>query len=181
MTVTLSPDELAGAGKAAYQRADFPAAAQSFQAAAEGYRLADDPILAAEMENNRSVALLQAGDAESALEAVRGTIEVFTAAEDHHRQAMALGNQGAALAALGRNEEAEAAYVQAAELLGELGEDQLKASVMRSLSELQLKSGRALEAVASMQAGLDGLEKPRFQQKLIRKLLDMPFNFMNRS
>ena len=94
---------------------------------------------------------------------------------------MARVHRSAALEAMDLIEEAEESYYQSAELLGELGEDQLKASVMRSISELQLREGRHLEAVASMQAGLDNLEKPRLQQRLIRKLLDTPFKFMNRS
>ncbi len=94
---------------------------------------------------------------------------------------MAYGNQAAALEALGQLAAAEAAYQQSADLLAEAGEDQLRASVMRSVSELQLRQGRHLEAVASMQTGLGGLKKPKPKQRLIRRLLDMPFRLLNRS
>jgi tetratricopeptide (TPR) repeat protein len=151
-----------------------------FLAAAESYRLADDPVTAAEMDNNRSVALLQTGDAQAALAAVVDTISIFQGAGDTRRLAMAYGNQAAALEALGQLEAAESAYQQSADLLAEVGEDQLRASVMRSVSELQLRQGRHLEAVASMQTGLGGLKRPKTKQRLIRRLLDMPFKLLNR-
>ena len=67
-------------------------------------------LLAAEMSNNESVALLQAGQPGRALEAARGTDALFASASDPKRQAMALGNQAAALDALGRSDEALETY-----------------------------------------------------------------------
>jgi tetratricopeptide (TPR) repeat protein len=181
LTETHTPEELSAAGKAAFENGDYPEAAQNFLAAAEGYRLTNDPINAAEMENNRSVTLMQTGEAAAALAAVQDTIPIFQNAGDTRRLAMAHGNQAAALEALGQLDEAETAYQQSADLLGEAGEDQLRASVLRSVSELQLRQGRHLEAVASMQTGLGGLKKPKPKQRLIRRLLDMPFKLLNRS
>ncbi len=112
--------------------------------------------------------------------AVVDTISIFQEAGDTRRLAMAYGNQAAALEALGQLEAAEAAYQQSADLLAEVGEDQLRASVMRSVSELQLRQGRHLEAVAAMQTGLGGLKRPKPKQRLIRRLLDMPFKLLNR-
>ena len=173
-------EELAAAGKAAFERSEFEAAANAFQAAADGFNLAEDPLNAAEMNNNCSVALLQEGDAHRALAAVQGTAEIFAAAQAVRQQALALGNEAAALQALKKFEAAESLYRESADLLAETGEDELRASVLRSISELQLKQGRHLEAVASMHAGLDGLEKPKPRQRLVRRLLEMPFKFLNR-
>jgi tetratricopeptide (TPR) repeat protein len=180
LTEALTPEELAATGRDAFERGEFAAAANAFQAAADGYSLAEDPLNAAEMKNNCSVARLQGGDAPGALAAVRGTAEVFAEEEAMREQALALGNEAAALQALGKPEEAETLYRQSADLLAETGEDELRASVLRSISELQLKQGRHLEAVASMHAGLEGLEKPKPRQRLVRKLLEMPFKFLNR-
>jgi tetratricopeptide (TPR) repeat protein len=171
-------EELAAAGKAAFDRGEFAEAAKAFQAAAEGCRLAGDTLTAAEMDNNRSVCLLQLGDAGGALKAVQGTPELFAEGGDLRRQALACGNQAAALQALGRLDEAETAYLKSADLLGQLGEDQLRATVLRSVSELQLRSGRPLEAVNSFQDGLSGIKKPRPQQRLIKKILQMPTRFL---
>jgi Tetratricopeptide repeat len=110
---------------------------------------------------------------------VNGTPELFLQAGDLRRQALALGNKAAVLQTLGRLEEAEANYLESADLLEQLGEDQLRATVLKTVSEIQLRSGRPLDAVTSMQSGLAGVKKPRPQQRLIRKLLKMPYRFMN--
>ena len=104
--------------------------------------------------------------------------ELFAENGDAHRQALAYGNQAAALQAMGNVEEAEALYLQSADLLGQLGEDQMRATVLRSLSEMQLRSGRAIDAVISMQDGVSGVKKPRAQQRIIKTLLQMPNRFL---
>ncbi len=177
----LTPEQLAQEGQKKYQNGDYLAAAQSFEGAASGYRDQDDPLNAAEMENNRSVALLQAKDAPGALQAALDTDKVFAAAGDKRRQALALGNQAAALAALNRLDEAEAAYIQSGDLLKELGETDLRASVMQSLSQIQLRTGRQLEALATMQAGVTGVKKPSLRQRFLKRLLEIPSKFLNRS
>jgi tetratricopeptide (TPR) repeat protein len=130
------------------------------------------------MANNCSVALLQAGEAQAALDAVAGTPGEFAAAGETRLQAMALGNQAAALDALDRLEEAEPLYLQAADLLQSVGETDLRAHLLQSLARLQLRSGRQLEALASMQAGIDGLQRPSLKQRLIKRLLKRPFDLL---
>ena len=66
MNEVLSPQQIAQEAKSAYQAGEFATAAQSFEAARQGYLSADNFIMAAEMANNCSVALLQAGDKEGA-------------------------------------------------------------------------------------------------------------------
>ena len=87
---------------------------------------------------------------------------------------MAWGNQAAALEALGKLEEAEADYKRSAELLMKLGEDDLHARVMQSLSALQMKQGRQMEALGSMQAGVSGIKRPNLRQRLLKRLLKLP-------
>lgn len=170
------PGALRDAGARHFGQDAYGPAASAFQAAAEAYEQAGDPQMAAEMRNNQSVALLKAGEPEGALAACEGTEAVFAEAEDHYRQALALGNQAAALQEMKSYEEAESRYRQSAEILDSLGEHELRADVMRSISEIQLRTGRQLAAVASMHAGLEGVKKPTFKQRLVKKLLEMPFN-----
>jgi len=158
----------------AYQKGDYQQAADLFQAAALAYQAQGQPAMAAEMANNQSVALLQAGEAQAALDAATGTDVVFEGEGDRLKKAMAIGNQAAALDALGRLEEAEEHYQHCAELLFKLGEEQMRAQVMQALSSLQLRSGRQLEALASMQAGLDTLERPTMRQRFLKRLLSIP-------
>ncbi len=180
MTETKTPQQLSKVGKAAYQRGDFMEAAHQFEAAGQGYLAQGDAVNAAEMANNCSVAYLQAGEAEAALQVVQGTDETFAAAGDLRRQGMAVGNRGAALEGLGRNDEALAAYEKSAELLKQAGDDASYSSVMQSLSALQLKTGKQLQALSTMQAGLNAVEHPSPKQRLIKRLLTVPFKLMNK-
>jgi tetratricopeptide (TPR) repeat protein len=174
MSETLSPEQLAKEAQQAYKRGDYLDAAQGFEAAAQGYQFREDSLSVAEMYNNSSVAYLQAGDGASALRVVQGTAEIFSISGDILRYGMALGNLGAALEAVGRLDEATEAYQQSAELLKQADETEMRARVMQSLSAIQLKTGHQLEALASMQAGLDGLKKPSPKQRVLRKLLNLP-------
>ena len=174
MSELVSPKQLEKEARQAYKQGDYLAAARAFEAAAQGYLTLDDPLNAAEMKNNSSVAYLQASDGEAALRIVLGTPEVFSASGDLLRQGMALGNLGAALEAVGKFDEAIQAYQQSAELLKQVDETEMRARVMQSLSAVQLRTGHQLEALASMQAGLDGLKKPSPRQRALRKLLDLP-------
>ncbi len=174
MSELVSPKQLAKEARQAYQQADYLAAARAFEAAAQGYKAVDDHLNVAEMSNNSSVAYLQAGDGDSALRVVQGTPDIFSAGGDLLRQGMALGNLGAALEAVDRLDDAIQAYQQSADVLKQANETEMRASVMQSLSALQLKTGHQLEAMATMQAGLDGLKKPSPKQRALRKLLNLP-------
>jgi tetratricopeptide (TPR) repeat protein len=174
MDEQISIKQLISDGKSAYQQGDFLAAARAFDAAAESYTAAGDALNAAEMSNNSSVAYLQAGEAQEALRSVEGTPVVFANAGDRRRQGMSLGNLGAALEAVGRLDEAADVYRQSAELLEATGEDDLRAYVMKSLSALQLRKGRHIEAVATMESGLEGIKHPKPQQSFLKKLLGIP-------
>jgi tetratricopeptide (TPR) repeat protein len=180
MSEVNSPQSLAKEGKSAYQRGDYLAAARAFEAARSGFSTARDELNAAEMANNSSVAYLQAGEAEEALKAVEGTPEIFAQAGDLKRQGMAVGNQAAALEALERLDEALVAYQQSADILQETGEDQLRANVMNSLSMLQFRMGKQLQALATMHAGLEGVEKPSPKQRFLKKLLNIPIDMITK-
>ncbi len=179
MNEVLSPRQITREAKSAYRAGDYAAAAQSFEAARQGYLSADDIVMAAEMANNCSVSLLQAGDKDGALTAVEGTETVFLEAGDRKRQAMALGNQAAALEALDRLEKAEQAYWKSAEILKEIGEKDLRLSVMQSISALQLRTGRQLQAIASMYAGVENIDKPTPKQRFLKRLLGIPMQLLN--
>ncbi|KAA3645290.1 MAG: hypothetical protein DWQ07_12530 [Chloroflexi bacterium] len=175
-----NPNQLAEQAKSAYQGGEFKKAADLFEAAASGFKAQDDAGSVAEMSNNQSVALLQSGDAEAALAATLNTDKVFEELGDTKRQAMALGNQAAALEALERVQEAEQGYQHSAELLKAVGEDELYATVMQSISAIQMRTGRQIEALASMQAGVDNAKKPSLWQRFLKRLLQIPMRLLNR-
>lgn len=181
MSLPTDPNAICEEGKSAYQTGDFQKAAELFLTAADGYRHSGNAPDAAEMDNNRSVALLQAGQAEAAFQAVNETVDIFAQAGDIRRQAMALGNRAAALNKLNRMPEAIADYQQAADLFKQIGEHDLRAPVLQALSMLQLRSGRQLESLVSMNAGLNEFEQPKPRQRFLKKLLDLPLKIFFRS
>jgi tetratricopeptide (TPR) repeat protein len=171
MEESQSPDLLAEEGKRLYQLGEILKAAETFAAAAAAYTVLKDAPMAAEMKNNQCVALLQGKQAQAALDAVEGTYAVFEQGGDLRRQGMALANQGSALAALKRREEAAALYERAADVLAQAEEDQLRADVMRSLATLKVRKGQGLDALITMQDGLGGVKAPTLKQRILKKLL----------
>lgn len=179
MGETITAVELSREAKKAYQQEDYLTAAQAYQAASQSYTQSHEPLLAAEMSNNASVAYLQANKPESALKYALQTDEVFAEAGDLRRQAIALANQAAAYEALDQFPEAELAYQSSADLLKPLNEQELRPVVLKSLSAVQLRLGKQMEAISTMQSGLDQVEKPGIIQKLMRRILNIPFNYFN--
>jgi tetratricopeptide (TPR) repeat protein len=185
-----TPDQLKDEAESAYKQGNYLEAARLFEAAAKGYQTggfippagqtAGDLLLANEMLNNCSVAYLRAGDAGLAYEVVRDTPTVFEKAGDVCRQGKALGNVGAALEALGRSAEAMQAYQKSSELLEQAGEKEHRAYVLQSLSALQLKTGQQFEALATMQSGLEGIQHPSLKQRLLKKMIRIPFSFLSK-
>ncbi|HRK88754.1 MAG TPA: hypothetical protein PK152_06445 [Anaerolineales bacterium] len=169
--MTLEPHALDAKGKRAFENKDFAEAADYFKQAAEGYALGRAGLLAAEMRNNMSVALLQAGKSAEALEAALGTDEEFAAAKDVKRQAMALGNQAAALEGLHRYDEALQKYEQSAELFGQVNEGDLRAMVMKSAAAIKLKTGKITESAFKMMGSLDVKKTPGFFERILKFFL----------
>lgn len=178
MSEAVSPEKLSKEGKAAYQRGDFSKAAEFFESAQKAYLERGDAINAAEMANNCSVAFLQSGDGEAARRVVDGTPAIFAQAGDLRRQGMALGNLASALEAIEELDEAVEIYQQSADVLEQAGEDQLRANVMQSLSMLQFRMGKQLQALASMNSGLEGVKHPNPKQSMLKKLLRIPIDMV---
>jgi len=165
------PSKLVEDGKHAFENKQFDMADNLFQQAAEVYTLDYEIVLAAEAQNNRSVALLKAGKAKEALDAAFGTDEIFAGANDMKRQAMAFGNQAAALEALHREDEAIALYERSAEIFAQAGEGDLRAMVMQSAAALKLKKGKVAESAFKMMGALDAKEKPSLLDRILKLLM----------
>ena len=176
----LSPQQWKKKAESAYHAQQYEQAAGLFAEAGRAFTAANDAPGAAEMSSNRSVALLQAGDANGALEAIQGVARVFELAGDVKRQAMAIGNEAAALNAQGKTQEALEKYQACSDLLRQIGDHDTRAMVLKSISEIQLRQGRQLEALASMDAALANRKKLSPPEKLLKKLLRIPFQMLNR-
>lgn len=134
----------------AYQDARYDEAAEQFARAAESFEQAGDVLNAAEMRNNQAVALLQAEKAQASFEAAQPTLEIFEQAGDWRRLGLAWGNVAAALEALNRLDEAQDAYRKSSEYLGQAGEAELQAEVLKSLAAVQLRQGKLQNSAFSV-------------------------------
>ncbi len=171
MKTKQDPLDLADQAKKIYLSGDFMAAALAFSEAAGAFERAGDLLQSAEMQNNRSVALLRARQPQMALEAVRGTDKVFSTAGDLRRQGMALANQAEALQALKKPGEAIAAYKKAGDVLEKAGEGDMRAEVMQLLSMLYFRRFKFYDAIIALQSGLAGVKNPTAKQKIMKKFL----------
>lgn len=158
-----------------YRQGQSSQAVDIFLELQERYSSQGNQVKADEMANNLAVALLELDQANRAVDLVVETPERFLAAGEPVLAAQAYGNLGAALTADGRTEEAEQAYRQSLRLFQQEGHDEGMTYAGQALSQLQLKQGRALEALASMESSLEGQKKPGLRQRLMRTLLKLPF------
>ena len=175
MTIS-EAQQLVDRGKQAFAAQEYDQAASLFTEAATAYEALDDALNAAETKNNLSVALLQSGKAQAAFEAAAGTDKVFAQAEDLKRQAMALGNQAAALEALKKLDQALEAYEQSAALFAEAGEGDMRSMVLQSAAAIKLKRGKVMDSAFSMIGSVESTQKPNLLQRFLRFLL----RFLNR-
>lgn len=180
MNENSTPEQYSKEALKAYEKGDYPTAVELFSTAAQMYQENQDALNAAEMANNQSVALLKSGRAQEAYEAARDTDKIFAAAEDTRRQAFALGNQAAALKDLGEFESSLQMYEECSALLKEIGEKEFRAIVLQNISELQLKTGKQLQALASMDAALNQKNKLSLKEKFLKKLLKVPFQTLKK-
>lgn len=171
MKTKQNPQDLADQAQKLYLSGDFTAAAQAFSDAANSFKGAGDTLQSAEMQNNRSVALLRARQPQMALDAVRGTDRIFSSAGDLRRQGMALANQAGALEALKKPKDAMAAYKKAGDVLEKAGEGDMRAEVMQLLSMLYFRRFKFYDAIIALQSGLAGVTNPTSKQKVMKKFL----------
>ncbi|MGA9531328.1 MAG: tetratricopeptide repeat protein [Anaerolineales bacterium] len=178
MTTAAEAEHWANEGKRKYQDGDFETAASSFGQAAAAYRQDGQHLLAAEMANNQSVALAQLDRYDQAFRAVDGTASIFEAAGDLQKAAQAHGNLGSALEGLGRLDEAEAAYLRATELFGQIGDTDERAHTYKALARLRVRQGQPLDAVTTMQLGLQDSQSRSLSSRLLSWILQLPSRFM---
>jgi len=169
--MTTEPLQLVEQGKQAFANQDYNQAAEIFSQAISAYEALDDVTSAAEMKNNLSVALLQAGNAQAAYEAAAGTDEVFAQAGDTDRQAMAFGNQASALEAMKKFDEALASYERSAELFAETGNGEMRSLVLQSAAAIKLRRGKMIDSALSMIGSVESNPKPNLLQRFLRFLL----------
>jgi len=174
------PEALEQQALEAYRNGQIEQALAGFEAARQAFAGRGDRAKAAEMANDLCVAFLKAGRASEALAAVSETPETFLALGDAQRAAQAHGNLGSALEACGNLAEAEAAYRQACDRFAALGDRESEALTWRALSQVQLRLGRPMEAIATMQSSLKARPRATRTERLLRRILDLPLRLLGK-
>ena len=140
-------------GKKEYAKGAYLAAAKFFAQAGQAYENANDPLNAAEMKNNQSVALLQGGKAQDALKATEGTEEIFAGAGDFKKW-----------------QEALAEYDRAAALFEQAGEGDMHSTVRKASANIHLKFGHVNSTQMDVYDSLRLVENPTFAKRIMRFL-----------
>lgn len=166
-----TPAALAEQGKKEYEKGNYPSAANVFLQAAQAYESANDILNSAEMKNNRSVALLQAGKAREALQATEGTEEIFAKANDLKRQGIAISNRAAALEGLKKWGEALAEYERAASIFEQAGAGDMHSVVRKASANVHIKRGHLHNTQMDIYDSLRLVEKPTFTQRMMKFLM----------
>ncbi len=164
--------------KKAYQDGKYQLAGDLFQKAEDACKAAEKPLDAAEMANNRSVALLQAGDVHGALAACLETDKVFAGVGDIRREGLALGNQAAAYKELGHKKESLRLFRLSAERLEKAGDRDNLAVVLKTIASLEMESGDQIGAMGSMLDAMRLTEKLTWRQKIMRWLFSLVSKLM---
>ncbi|HMD79972.1 MAG TPA: hypothetical protein VKE92_01615, partial [Anaerolineales bacterium] len=143
--------------------------------AAQAYSSLQDELNAAEMKNNQSVALLQAGKAKDALQAVEGSEDIFQKAGDIKRQGIAVSNRAAALEGLKQWNEALQEYDRAASLFEQVGEGDMHSMVRKTAANLHLKRGNVTDSQMDVFDSLRLVEKPSLAQRIMKFFIRIGF------
>lgn len=171
----LLPEDKSKKGMEAYKAEDISSAIAFFSEAVTEYKQRGNTLAAAEAQNNLSICYQRTKDYPQALAVIEGTDELFANGGDKYRQALALGNQAAALEGLGKLEEAIIKYEQCSALLKETGKLEERGIVLTALSTLHMKMGHQLDAIATMQVAIMNEKKPSLKNRILQKLLKIPF------
>ena len=174
----MTPDELKEKGLRHFRAEQLPEAVAAFAEAQHQFILAGDSAAAAEMRNNLCVIHMAQEDWAAAIADVDGTPETFRAAGDRMREAQSLANLAAAHDGAGHVDVAADLYVQAINLFGQLGERDTRAACFKKLSNLQVKQGHKLQALASMRSGLNLSTELTAQEKILKEAVDKATKLM---
>jgi len=174
----MTAHELKDQGLRHFRAERLAEAATAFTEAQRQFEAAGDRAAAAEMRNNLCVIHMAQEDWPAAIAVVAETPETFRELGDAMREAQALANLAAAHDGAGHIDQAAELYVQAIDRFGQLGERDTRAACFKKLSNLQVKQGNKLQALASMRSGLNLSTELSAQEKVLKEALDKATRLM---
>ncbi len=165
-------EQLKQLGLEQFQKNQFKPAAETFQKCVTLLETEGLTSESAEMRNNLGVALVRAKAYQEALEAIQGTPEAFLATADTQKQGIALANLGNALEGLKENDAAIEAYEKAIECFKACEEKKLRSITLKYLSDLQIKTGKQYQALASLKSSYEESPDVNLKNNFFKRGLD---------
>jgi tetratricopeptide (TPR) repeat protein len=165
-------EQLKELGLQQFQKNQFKLASESFQKCVSLLENEGMTPESAEMRNNQAVALVRIKSYQEALEALQGTPEAFHAAGDLQKEGMAFANLGNALEGLKDNPAAIEAYEKSIECFKSCGEKKLLSITLKYLSDLQMRSGKQYQALASLQSAYEESPDATLKTNFFKRGLD---------
>jgi tetratricopeptide (TPR) repeat protein len=175
MSTILPAEDHLSQARSSYSLGRYLESAGHYLQAENDFKDLGDEAMAAEMANNRSVALMLAGKPKEAFQACSGTDIIFSLHGDKKRQALALGNQASAAQSLGLKKQALALFQQSSGLLAELGDHETQVHVLKNISVLHFKMGQFASALVVMSAALEADPHPGIRERILKFLLGFIF------
>jgi len=165
-----SADELKQKGVELFEQFEYEQAIKVFNQAKNAFEEDDNSIMAAEMLANIGLVHRALGQGQQALDAMGQALVTFQREDDALRTAQVLGNMGGVYAKMKDREQAYNTYRQAADIFEELGKKEMYGQTLLAMGQLQLDEGKFLAGAATYQVALENVEKPTWQQRMIKNL-----------
>lgn len=165
-------EQLKEEGLQKFEKKQFKAASICFKTCVEALEKEGPTLESAEMRNNLGVALIRAREYPAALEALQGTDQTFAAVGDRQKQGMALANLGNAYEGLKRFDEALQTYEEAKECFKTSGEQKMLSIILKYISDLQIKTGKQYQALASLQSSYQENPEADLKNNFFKRSLD---------
>jgi tetratricopeptide (TPR) repeat protein len=173
-------DTLKEEGLAHFQQGRYADALATFEAAAQAYEQAGQPLARAEMLNNMGVLYRVQRQPQAALKVLTEAAAVFAEGGDANRQAQALANMGDLHAAGKERQQAARCYSDAAELFAQTEDRERQSMVLRAFSLLSVRQLRWLEALAYMEQSLTVRPRLGLGERVFRGLIRFMMTLMGR-
>lgn len=169
-----SGDAFYAQAKQLYDSANVQASIALFEQAHAAYVAEGKRAQAAGVANDLGVVYYLAGRRDEARKTLQDALALFEELGDGLGQAKATGNLAQLLNQAGDKPGAERNYQRAAELFHQVGEKMMEYDTYRALSQMQLQSGRWLEALASFDRALAA----KGGSRLLRAFLQIPLKML---
>lgn len=163
-------ETLLSQGRASFRQKQYQLAVDQFQQALES--CSQDTAEFAEISNDLAVTLIFLQQASRSLPHLEKALGIYSSSDDPYHCAITLGNRATAYEAMGKHKEALKDYRHAVDLLKNTPHQDEYMLLRKAQSNLQLKKGRFLEAIVSMDAALHKQDPQNIRDRILKWLLN---------